>query len=162
MDATAIGRRSAARAIGTVLFGAIALGLTGSAEVGCTAAQWANFVTVATQFVAYVQTFLQTAAAIWPQIVGLLGSNAPAADAVFKKAYATVTDALGALQQGIAAATIAQQPNPDLAALIQAVQQAVSDLMAVVNQYRATAGGVAVGQDEMAVQARVIANWRTK
>ncbi len=139
-----------------------AIATTGSIELGCTAAQWANFVTLATQFATYVLTFLTGAKGAWALILPLLGTDAPAADKAFQKALVTAADAVAALQDAIKVATLAQQPSPDLIALMDAVKDAISNVMVIVNQYRAQAMQVGVSYDALNAHARAIAAWQTR
>jgi hypothetical protein len=152
--------RRVAAAYLTVMMLTLATTLTGAAMVACTAAQWANFVAVSTQFATYVLAFLESVKGAWALILPLLGSAAPDADKVFQKAVVTAANAVQAMQDAVQAATLAQQPTLDLTALMAAVKDAVSALMTIYDQYAVSAPQYAATHDAVRVHARAIAAWR--
>lgn len=146
---------------------ALCLGVMGTIT-GCatTAAWWAeieaNPASAISQFVSYVSTFISTAQAVWTVVGPLLGSQAPAANSQFGKAVVDVQNSLAVLQDGVKAAEAAQQAKPDFTTAIAAVQDAVSKVYAVIQQYSGGDAGVvlaASGGNSLDHQAQVIATW---
>lgn len=146
----------------------LSIGVMGTIT-GCatTAAWWAeieaNPASAISQFVSYVSTFISTAQAVWTVVGPLLGSQAPAANSQFGKAVVDVQNSLAVLQDGVKAAEAAQQAKPDFTTAIAAVQDAVSKVYAIIQQYSGGDAGVvlaASGGNSLDHQAQVIATWR--
>jgi hypothetical protein len=128
--------------------------------VSCTAAQWQTFADSATRFSTYVTGFLQLAQFVWMQILPTLGDKAAAANQRFNQAYVTAENALATMGDVIQAATLAQKPL-DIEALMVPVKDAITQITAIVNEYRQPAGPSLGGQvDELSAHARAIAVWR--
>ena len=128
---------------------------------GCTAAQWASFKSAATQFIDYVQTFLQTASIAWALIQPLLGAAAPAANAAYQAALLGCTTALGVMQDALKTGDALSQQPTNLAALIAPVQDACQKLVALINQYRGSTGAqLGETQSTLDVQAQKIWSWK--
>jgi len=159
-----VNRREALR------FFAPAVGLTALtlvSGVGCTAAQWANFVTIATSFATYVQTFIQAAEMAWAIIVPLLkGDVAGVADRAFRDAKVTLTNAVATMLDAVHVAELAQQPTLDLTAMIATIKGAVAKVMQTIAQYQPAKSNMSVALsatlDSLYARARSIAAWRAR
>jgi hypothetical protein len=114
------------------------------------------------EFVAYVQGFIPTAQAIWALISPALGADSAQATADFNNSILTLENSLTALQDAVKAAIAAQQPNPDFTTLIQAVQDAVSKVIATIQAWQQKTKGITLGDNAALLQhqALQIANWR--
>lgn len=120
----------------------------------------ANPVQTASQLVTYVMNFLQGAQTVWNLILPLIGSANPQANVDFNNAVVTATNAVAALQDAVQAAVAANNPNPDLSALIKDVTSAVDAVMAIVNQYRAPSAKIGASVDGLIHQQNVIHHWK--
>lgn len=137
--------------------------LLAATTTACTAAQWANFVTSAETFASYVQTFLAAVQVIWGLVLPSLGAAAPAANQIFVDACVTATNALAVLQDALHTGDLAGQKPFDLAALMQAVKDAVQHIETIVAQYQPSAASSASLRghfDTLAAHAHTIAVWR--
>jgi len=112
------------------------------AMTACSSNWWSNF---AKDPVAQVQTVenvaqttVQTAIFVFNQLKPLLPpADAAALETAFTQAQATLAHAITALNDGLQAAVEAQQPNPDLSKLIGDVIDAVNNIVAIIDQYKA-------------------------
>lgn len=138
--------------------------------LGCAAvAQWwqqfeQNPAATIGALVQYVDGFISTAQSIWAVIAPLLGASSASATADFNSSIVTLQDALTALQDGVQAAALAQNPNPDFSALTAAVQDAVAKVVAIVAQWQ-SASVRATASESMGLlnhQATQIAAWKVK
>jgi hypothetical protein len=125
----------------------------------CGAAWWQNF---KNNPVAQVQTFeegaritLGIADVAWNSLkVYLPAAELVTAQADYNKAVLAVNTALGALDDGVQAALEAQTPNPDFSKLIGDVTDAVTKVVAIVNDLKtkvpasATVGSASVAPPE--------------
>jgi hypothetical protein len=123
---------------------ALALTLTlgaGAALIpGCNSAWWKAFeadpIAQVQSFEAAVQIGINAAELAWPAIYAAIpAASQPAAQQQFTNALAAVNHALQALNDGVNAAVIAQQSNPNFTALMQAVSDALSQVAAIVDLY---------------------------
>ncbi len=131
---------------------------------GCGTTWWANFqkdpVSQVTSFVQTVETFISSANVVWSILAPLLGTNLPAATAAFNDVMVTLHNALGALQDAVHAAVVAQTSNPDFTKFFADVQDAVQRVMAVIAQYRGSSAHIGGAHDMLVHQADAIATWR--
>lgn len=113
-------------------------GVATATITGC-AVPLASIIAIASNYLTYVNTFVQVAQGIWSVISPLLGNTvAPAANVQFNKAVNDVNAACAALSEAIAAAQIANNPNPNLQALINDCVTAVDEVAAAIAQYQTT------------------------
>ena len=123
---------------------ACALG-TGVAVIpGCSSTWWQNFqqnpVEQVQTFEAAVEVGLNAAELAWPAILPALPASSQAqAQLQFTNAVSAVNHALQALNDGVNAAVAAQQANPNFTALMQAVSDAVAQVVAIVDLYTQSA-----------------------
>ena len=119
---------------------AVAVPVLGGATVACNSTWWQNFqndpVQQVQSFEQGVQVVLNDAQVAWTIVQPFL----PAASAAqitqqYNNAVYAVNGALQVLNDAVAAAIAAQQPNPDFTALMTAVTNAVSTVIAIVAQY---------------------------
>ena len=143
-----------------LFFLALALGTVPTFVGGC-GASLASIIAVAENYLQYVTTFVQIAEGIWNVISPLLGANAPAANAQFAKAIVDVNNACAALSEAISVAQIANNPNPNLQALINDCVTAVDEVAAAIAQYQ-TVGTAKAGVDltQISHMQAVIHRWR--
>jgi len=142
--------------------------LTLVSGVGCTAPQWANFVTIATSFEAYVSLFIQGAEMAWAVLLPLLGANianiAGTADRAFRDAMVALTNAVAVMADAVQAARLAQLPTLDLTAMIADIKDAVAKVMQVIAQFQPAKATMSVALsthlDSLDARARSIAAWR--
>lgn len=119
---------------------ACALG-TGVAVVpGCNSAWWQNFqndpVAQVQTFEATVQIAINAAELAWPAILPAIPADKQAAvNQQFMNAVAAVNHAEQALNDAVNAAVAAKQANPNFAVLMQAVSDAISQVIAIVDLY---------------------------
>jgi hypothetical protein len=126
------------------------LGTTPLALTACTAAQAANIISTLESYLQYVSTFVSIAQGIWAVISPLLGSNvAPAANAQFNKAITDVQDASVAMEDALAAARVANNPNPNLSALVANCTSAVDEVAAAIAQYGAPSASTSKVGDQI-------------
>ena len=96
-----------------------------------------NAVNIAQQVDTAAQTVLSGAEIAWPLIVQFIApAGQAAATAAFSAATLVANKSLLALSDAIAAAQAANQTNPDFSAAIAAVTDAVSQVIAIVNQFK--------------------------
>jgi hypothetical protein len=117
-----------------------------AAAPGCAAATawWQEF---QSNPVAQVQSFEQTVSIVISNaqiafnfILPLLPANVQSkAQTDFADGVVTVNHALQVLNDAVQAAVDAKQPNPDFTAAIAAVEAAVTQVLAIVDQYKAQA-----------------------
>jgi len=132
--------------------------LTGTA---CSAQQWQAFEAGVTSFLSYVSTFLPLVQAIWTMILPTLGPKASDANAQFNKAVVDLTNADAVLVDAMHAADAVQAAPPNIAQLVQNVQDAVERIRAIVDQYSPAAAQMVGDQlDAMHSRALTIRRWR--
>jgi hypothetical protein len=131
--------RTAAGRLGAIALIASCLGGTATVT-SCTPAQAANVISTIEGYLQYVTTFIQVAEGVWSVISPLLGASvAPTANAQFAKAINDVTDACAALEDALAAAQAANNPSPNLSALVANCVSAVNEVVAAISQYNTPA-----------------------
>lgn len=113
-------------------------------------------------FVQYVEGFIQTARAIWDLISPILGANTQSGNAAFNSAIVTLEDSLAALQDGVQAAVIAQTTSPDFSQLIAKVQDAVAQVIGVIQTWQPPTVRDSLTGERATLQhqAHQIATWR--
>jgi hypothetical protein len=109
---------------------------------GC--AWWQNFktdpVVQVQSFESSVQTALDVAGIVWLEVRATVPAASLAkAEALYDAAALAVHNAVGLLGDAVQAAVVAQSANPDFSAAIQAVSDAVSRVLAVIDQFKAAA-----------------------
>jgi hypothetical protein len=110
------------------------------ATVSCSAAWWSEF---SSNPVEQIQTFeqgtiivLNTAQAAWSVIQPLLPSSAVVAvTQQYENAVVAVNHAIQILNDAVTAALAAETPNPSFAVLMSAVTDAISQVLAIIDQY---------------------------
>jgi hypothetical protein len=141
--------------------------------VGCgTISQWwqtfeQNPAAAVSELVTYVGGLVQTAEAIFAEILPLLGASGAQASADFNALVLTVQDASSALQDAVQVAIQAKQPSPDWGSLVAALQDAVAKLFAAVAAWQGAAQPPAERRARLsshfqllARQAATVARWR--
>jgi hypothetical protein len=123
-----------------------------------------NAVTIASQLATYVNAFVSMAQTVWAQIAPLLGSNQAADTAAFNDAIVVLQNA-DALMMDTAQAVQAGKTG-NLPQAIQAVQDAVARVMAIITQFRSStpAAGYAT-EDHMGKlqhMAATIQHWQVQ
>ena len=94
-------------------------------------------------FEATIQVALNAAELAWPAILPVIPAASQAqAQLQFTNAVSAVNHAEQVLNDGVNAAVAAKQSNPNFTALMQAVSDAVSQVVAIVDLYNGTAGVV--------------------
>jgi hypothetical protein len=122
--------------------GLVLVGVAGASA--CTPAQAANVISTIEGYLQYVTTFIQVAQGIWAVISPLLGPDAaPAANEKFNTAVQALNDASVGMEDALAAARIANNPNPNLSALIAQCTAAADQVVAVIALYSAPAPAAA-------------------
>ncbi len=121
----------------------VALGAGAATLPGCASAWWQNIVNnpveSVQQFEAAINVAVSAAQLAWPAILPAIPAASQAqAQQQFSNAVAAVNHALQALNDGVNAAVAAQQSNPDFTALMQAVSDAVVQVVAIVDEYSGT------------------------
>lgn len=133
---------------------------------GCASTWWTSFtndpVQIVQSFEQGVQIALNDAAIAWSVVQPFL----PAASAAqitqqYTNAVFAVNHSLQVLSDAVTAAVAAQTPNPDFSTLMTAVTDAVSQVLAIIQQYVATPpaavdGGMAPIADSGTVAAKPI------
>lgn len=119
---------------------ACAVGAGAIADTGCNSAWWQNFkndpVEQVQTFEATIQVAVSAAELAWPAIVQAIPPASQAqANLQFQNAVTAVNHGLQALNDAVNAAVAAQQPNPDFSALMQAISDAVNQVIAIVDLY---------------------------
>lgn len=127
-----------------------AVPVMGATVAGCNSAWWQNFqsnpVEQVQTFEATVQVALNAAQLAWPAILPAIPAASQAqANLQFTNAVTAVNDAMQVLNDGVNAAVAAQQPNPNFATLMQAVSDAISQVIAIVDLYTQSPAPVADG-----------------
>ena len=124
------------------------------------------------QLIRTVQNVITTADTVWAVVSPLLGDKAADASKVYADAKVTLVDALTALENAVNADVEAQKDNPDWSALENDVKAAVSNLIAIVQQY--AGGSTALGGSlsgnaplkhglaTLAANGAAVASWRSK
>jgi hypothetical protein len=117
-----------------------ALGIGTLADTGCNSAWWQNFKNDPVQqvqtFEAAISVATNAAQLAWPAILQAISAASQAqAQQQFTNALAAVNHAEQVLNDAVNAAVAAQQPNPDFTALMQAVSDAVAQVVAIVDLY---------------------------
>lgn len=122
----------------------LALAVTAGSSVGCAAATawWQNFesnpVAQVQSLEQTVQVTLSSAQVAFAVILPLLPAASQAqAQADFANAVVSVNHTLQALNDAVQAAVAAQTPNPDFTTVIAAVESAIQQIVAIVDQYTA-------------------------
>lgn len=115
--------------------------------VGCSSAWWQNFqsnpVAAVQAFEATTQTALTIAQQAWSALSPLLPLNILAqVQPRYQQAMIAANAALTALSDAVQAAIDVQNPNPDFTAAIQAVADAVDQVVAIVNDLHGTTYGI--------------------
>ena len=110
---------------------------------GCNSAWWQNFKNDPTAqvqlFENSVQTALSDADVVWQSIKMYLPPDLKAkAQLRYDQAVFAVNRAVQLLNDGVQVAVDAQQSNPDFSKLIQAVSDAVAQVVALINEFKAT------------------------
>jgi hypothetical protein len=118
------------------LSAALALG----AVAGCNSPWWqqvqANPAAAVQQFETAAQVAIDGAQIAWATIMPLLPpATAQAINSQFLKAISSVNHALQVLNDAVVAAEAAKQSNPDFTALMQAVSDAVGQVIAIIQTY---------------------------
>jgi hypothetical protein len=108
--------------------------------VGCSSPWWqqitSNPAAAVQQFEAAAQVAIDGAQIAWATLKPLLPpATAQAIDGQFLKAVSSVNHALQVLNDAVAAAEAAKQANPDFMTLMQAVSDAVGQVIAIVQTY---------------------------
>jgi hypothetical protein len=144
---------------------------TGTILVGCTAAWWQNVATPANvqSLITYAESFIEGAQALWAIILPLVPSaSAAQANTDFNNGVLTAQKAIAVLEDAYNAAQGAQQSNPNFATLIAALQDAISQVMGIVQTWQGSAAATATAKasvqsqvSELQRQATVIKNWGT-
>jgi hypothetical protein len=111
--------------------------------VGCASTWWQQVTSnpaIAVQtFESGVQIAINAAELAWPAILQAIpAANQAAVNTQFQNALSSVNHALQVLNDGVNAAAAAQQSQPNFTALMQAVSDAVSQVIAIVDTYVAT------------------------
>jgi hypothetical protein len=129
----------------------------------------ANPAATVSALVQYVQGFITTAQTFWNMFIApSLGENSASATATFNNLIVTAGNALAALEDAVQAAVLAQQPNPNFAQLIAAVQDAVAQIFATIQKWQPAsqtaerAASFAAANDSLTHQAKQIAAWGHK
>jgi hypothetical protein len=126
-----------------------AVPLVTGASVSACAGLLNNPVFIATQLATYVNTFISMAQSVWATIAPLLGANQAADTQAFNDAVVALQNADGGVMD--VAQLIAAGKTGNLAQAIQAVQDAVTRVMAVITQFRSsTASASYASEDQMA------------
>ena len=107
----------------------------------CNSAWWQNFtnnpVAEVQAFEQSVQVVLNIAEASWATIEPFLPANVQAqAQAAYSAAVVVVNKAIVALNDAVQAAIAAQGPAPDFTAVMQAVSDAIAQVVAIINQFK--------------------------
>lgn len=110
---------------------------------GCNSAWWQNFKNDPTAqvqlFETSVQTALSDADVVWQSVKMYLPADLRVkAQGRYDQAVFAVNRALQLLNDGVQAAVEAQQASPDFSKLIQAVSDAVAQVVALINELKAT------------------------
>jgi hypothetical protein len=118
------------------------VGLTASFVVvqGCNPSWWqqvtTNPVEAVQEFEAAISVAVSAAQLAWPAILPSIPVASQAqANTAFENALSAVNHAEQALNDGVNAAVIAQQSNPDFTALMQAVSDAVGQVVAIIDEF---------------------------
>jgi hypothetical protein len=128
---------------------------------GCNSAWWQNFLN---NPMAQVQTFeqgvqvaLNAAQSAWAFILPLIPASAQAqATTQYNNAVSAVNHALQVLNDGVAAAVAAKQATFDATQFMQAVSDAVAQIIAIIDQYKSSATPAPVAGKMAAPTAPVI------
>ena len=110
--------------------------------LGCTSTWWQSFLNNPIEqtqvFEQSVQTALSTADFVWAGVVSILPADMQVkAQVEYTKVRLSVNKALVALADAVQAAVIAKSPAPDFGALITVVSDAVGQILAIIDQYKA-------------------------
>ncbi len=120
-----------------------ALGLGAAALPGCNSAWWQNItsnpVEAVQEFEAGINVAVSAAQLAWPAILQAIpAANQAQAQQQFTNALSSVNHAMQLLNDGVNAAVAAQTSNPNFTALMQAVSDAVAQVVAIVDTYTGT------------------------
>jgi hypothetical protein len=127
--------------------------VVGAAVIGCNPQWWQNFTSnpeaQVSAFEQGVQVALNEAAVAWSVVLPFI--PAPSVAQItqqYQNAVFAVNHAMALLNDAVNAAIAAQQSNPDFTALMAAVTDAISQVLAIIQQYSSSApqtvdGGVA-------------------
>jgi len=107
----------------------------------CNSKWWQDFQNNPAQYIdsyiTQVNAYVTTAEAVFAAIIVLLPADQQAAaEQAFAKAVAGVQHAIQALKDAEAAAAAAQQSNPDFTALINAVVDAITQVQAIIDEFK--------------------------
>jgi hypothetical protein len=139
--------RALAVAVPIALVSSLVVAATGS--LAACANFWKDPVHVAEELAQYVTLFIQTAQTVWATIAPLLGANAAQDTAAFNDAVVVLQNANALMIDG--AQAVAAGKTVNLPQLIQAVQDAVARVMAVITQFRtSTAAASSASENNMA------------
>ncbi len=110
---------------------------------GCGSAWWQNItsnpIEAVQEFEAGINVAVSAAQLAWPAILPAISAGSQAqAQLQFSNALAAVNHAMQALNDGVNAAAAAEQSNPNFTALMQAVSDAVAQVVAIVDEYSGT------------------------
>lgn len=120
------------------------IGVAAAALPGCNSSWWQNFqndpVEQVQSFETSVQVGLNAAQLAWPAILAALPpANQAAANTQFVNGIAAVNHGLQALNDAVAADVAAQGPTPNFVSLMQAVSDAMGQIIAIVDLYNGSA-----------------------
>lgn len=118
-----------------------ALLFVSAAGVSACGAWWQNLannpVAEVQAFEQSVQVVLNVAETSWSVIEPLLPANIQAqAQAAYKAAILVVNKAIVALNDAVQAAVAAKGPAPDFTAVMQAVSDAIAQVVSIINQFK--------------------------
>jgi hypothetical protein len=124
----------------TIIVAAIVAAVPAVTITGCGSSWWTNFVDDPVQqvqtFEQGVQVALNDAAIAWSVIQPFLpASSAAQITQQYNNAVFAVNHALQVLSDAVTAAVAAETPNPDFSTLMTAVTDAVSQVLAIIQQY---------------------------
>jgi hypothetical protein len=121
-----------------VVVGATTVDCSGSIQNVVTSA-----VITAQEVVSVANTVVADAQVAWPIVYALIPASAqPAAQTAYNNAVLTANSAIMALADAIQAAQAVSQTDPNFTAAIQAVSNAIAQIIAIVNQYTGTTPAV--------------------
>ena len=116
--------------------------VAGTADCGAPVQVVTNSILTAQEIAAVANTVLSDAQVAWPIVLSFIPATSQAqANAVFQTAMFVANKAVLTLEDAIQTAQALNQSNPDFTAAIQAVSDAVAQVIAVVNQFTQGGGG---------------------
>jgi hypothetical protein len=123
-----------------IIFGAVLLATSATMGAGCDSAWWQAFesnpILQVQTFEQGVQVVMNEAQLAWAVALPLIPTTSVAVvTQQYQNAVFAVNHALQVLNDAVTAAVAAKQPTPNFAALMTAITDAITQVLAIVNQY---------------------------